>query len=149
MKMTMTMLMGLLILAAILFAIPALAADELSPVSVQATQDGALVGVDVGAAASATSSDSWTGVHPGLWFKNNWKGIGATAGTALAAWGAYELYDRNWRSSGGGDSTSAESEDPVLVIPANVGDQTYVGIQGDGNTVSIYNNSPLNPAAAE
>lgn len=147
MKMTMTMLMGLLILAAILFALPALAADELSPVSVQATQDGAMLGVDLGAATSATSSDSWTGVHPGLWFKNNWKGITATAGTALAAWGAYEIYDHNRSSSSSKSSPDGTEEDPVLVIPANVGDQTYVGIQGDGNNVSIYNNSPQSPAA--
>lgn len=116
------------------------AADPLPSVKAEATQDGAIVAADLGAAAAALRDGSWTGFHPGLWLRNNWKPVVGTLATAGAAWGAYEIYDHN-RSSGSSSKSAAtaEEEEKQPPLPTVAGDAMVVGINGDGNTVTIIN----------
>jgi len=118
----------------------AVAQDSLPPVSIQASPDGASLGIDAFAAAGAMDSPEWTGIRPGVWLKSNWKGVVGAAAVAGAAWGAYAIYDNN-KSSGGHSSAAAEpaEADEADAIPTVAGDALVVGIAGDGNTVTIYN----------
>ena len=125
-----------------ILAIPALARDNaaLPPVSIQASPDGAAIGIDAFAAAGAMDSPSWTGIHPGLWLSKNWKGVLGAAAVAGAAYATYAIYDNN-KGGGGHSSAAAEPADAeeAEAIPTVAGDALVVGIAGDGNTVTIYN----------
>lgn len=146
------------LIALVLLAVPAIAADlqeitlpavppappepvnELPPVMLQANEGGGIVAADLGAAAAAMRDGSWTGFHPGLWLRNNWKPVVGTLATAGAVWGAYEIYDHNRGSGGSSKSAAAPAEEDDEPAPPTVGgDAMVVGINGDGNTVTIYN----------
>jgi hypothetical protein len=148
------------ILAALVVCIvgcsPAIAQDALTPVSVAATPDSAAVAVDALAIGQSMSSVSRVGlgtwwrqnVQPVKFWQNNWKGIVASAAIAGASYAAYEIYDHN-KSRGSSSKASDENAAPEIPDTITLGDQTYIGIEGDGNFVTIYNSSPVSAPAAE
>ena len=127
---------------ALCIAVPAVIGQDTSALSITPVEGGALAGVDVLAASDAVASDGWTGIHPGLFIKNNWKGILAASGTALAAYAAYEVYDHQHDSKKSKDAE--EEEDPALEIPDITGGVVVTAVEGDGNTITTYFYSPQN-----
>ena len=149
------------ILAALVVCIvgctPAIAQDALTPVNVAATPDSATVAVDALAIGQSVSSVSRVGlgtwwrqnVQPVKFWNNNWKGIVASAAIAGASYAAYEIYDHNKSSGGSSSNGGDENAAPEIPDTITLGDQTYIGIEGDGNFVAIYNSSPVSAPAAE
>lgn len=96
------------------------------------------------AASDAVASDGWTGIHPVVFIKRNWKGILAASGTALAAYAAYEVYDHQHDSKKSKSAEDEEEEDPALEIPDITGGVVVTAVEGDGNTITTYFYSPQN-----
>lgn len=118
--------------------------QDASPLQIQPTDGGALAAVDVLAASDSVSSDGWTGIHPVVFLRKNWKGIAATAGSALAAYAAYEIYDNNNGSSKKSKDSEEEDADPDLEIPDISGGVVVTAVSGVGNQVTTYFYSPQN-----
>lgn len=129
---------------ALCIAVPAGLAQDASALTITPVEGGALAGVDVLAASDAVSSDGWTGIHPVVFLKRNWKGILAASGTALAAYAAYEVYDHQNDSKKSKDAEDEEKEDPTIDIPDISGGVVVTAVSGTGNQVTTYFYSPQN-----
>lgn len=129
---------------ALCIAVPAGLGQDASALSITPVEGGALAGVDVLAASDAVASDGWTGIHPVVFLRRNWKGILAASGTALAAYAAYEVYDHQHDSKKSKSAEDEEEEDPTLDIPDITGGVVVTAVEGDGNTITTYFYSPQN-----